>query len=306
MRPSYIGTFNPSLKLLILLALVISSFFVVFLIGTGFSMLIFGRDVLDSLVLDSHDLDESSLAILKYFQVVNQIGVFIVPALIFAWLDSTSLKRYLRLNLRSDIRFYVLGILIIFTVLPFINWVLEINSDIIFPRWLDSLEHWLKQMEEEAALITEAFLKTDKVSGLLMNLFIVAFLASVAEELLFRGVLVKLFAEWTGNVHLGVAIPALIFSALHLQFYGFVGRFILGVILGYLFVRSGTLWVPILVHFVNNAMAVIISFLSVKGMIKIDVESFGATEDTLLILASFLVSFGIMLYIRHLGKRLYG
>ena len=303
MKPSYIGPFHPSLKLLILLALVIASFFVVFLFGTGISLIIFGRDVLDSLNLDPGNLTDSSVSILKYFQIVNQVGVFIVPAILFAWLNDKDIKGYLRLSFKIDIRFYILGILIIFTLLPLVNWLLEINNDLVLPRSLDGLEQWFREMEEEAALITEAFLKTETITGLVYNLFIVAFLASVAEELLFRGVLVRVFTEWTGNIHAGVILPAVLFSALHLQFYGFLPRVVLGVVLGYLFVRSGSLMVPVLVHFVNNGLAVFIAFLSNRGLINMDVESFGATDNVLLILASLLISFFIMSVIRHLGKR---
>jgi hypothetical protein len=117
-------------------------------------------------------------------------------------------------------------------------------------------------------------------------------------------VLVRVFAEWTGNVHLGVIIPAILFSALHLQFYGFLPRMVLGIVLGYLFVRSGSLMVPVVVHFVNNGLAVIIAFLSNRGAISMDIESFGATDNVILILASLLISFFIMIVIRHFGKRM--
>jgi membrane protease YdiL (CAAX protease family) len=303
MKPSYIGPFHPSLKLLILLALVIASFFIVFLFGTGIAMLIFGTDVLQDISLESSDLDPSSVAILKYFQIINQVGVFIVPALLFAWLNDKDVSGYLRMDFKVNIRFYILGILVIFTMLPLVSWLLEINGDLVLPRSLDALELWLRQMEEEAATITEAFLDTSSFVGFLYNLFIIALLASLAEEFLFRGVLVRLFTEWTKNVHLGVVIPALLFSALHLQFYGFLPRFLLGVVLGYLFVRSGTIWVPVLVHFVNNGMAVLLAFLSKRGLITTDIESFGATENVYLILGSLVVSFLIMIYIRILGKR---
>lgn len=303
MKPSYIGPFHPSLKLLILLALVIASFFIVFLFGTGIAMLIFGIDVLQDISLESSDLDPSSVAILKYFQIINQVGVFIVPAFLFAWLNDKDVSGYLRMDFKVNIRFYILGILVIFTMLPLVSWLLEINGDLVLPRSLDALELWLRQMEEEAATITEAFLDTSSFVGFLYNLFIIALLASLAEEFLFRGVLVRLFTEWTKNVHLGVVIPALLFSALHLQFYGFLPRFLLGVVLGYIFVRSGTIWLPVLVHFVNNGMAVLLAFLSKRGLITTDIESFGATENVYLILGSLVVSFLIMIYIRILGKR---
>ena len=123
----------------------------------------------------------------------------------------------------------------------------------------------------------------------MVNLLMVAVLAAVGEELIFRGILVKLFREWTGNIHLAVIIPALLFSTLHLQFYGFFGRLALGIILGYLFVWSGSLWVPIAVHFLNNAMAVIVSSLDHRGLISTDLESFGSSQNIYVIAGSFLL-----------------
>jgi hypothetical protein len=127
----------------------------------------------------------------------------------------------------------------------------------------------------------------------------VAVLAAIGEELIFRGLLQRLFLEWTRNVHVAVFISAFIFSAFHLQFYGFFGRLVLGLILGYLFVWTGSLWVPIAVHFVNNAMAVIVSFLDARGVIATDLENFGSSRNYLVITGSFLLMVFILLLIRY-------
>ena len=63
------------------------------------------------------------------------------------------------------------------------------------------------------------------------------------------------------------------FSAIHFQFFGFVPRFILGLIFGYLFFWSSTLWLPVISHFINNAVPVIMSYI--QGM-----EKFNALSDT--------------------------
>jgi len=303
MTPSYITGFHPSLKLMVLIVLVISSFLLVFLIGTGIGMIFFGTDIIESLTMDSEGIDKRSLAILKYFQVVNQIGVFIIPALIFAWLNDRRVEGYLKLNPVTNVRFYIIGVVVLFTTLPFINWLIDLNNNIDLPSYMETVETWFRQMEEEAMRLNEAFLNTTKLGGLIVNLFMIALLASVGEELIFRGILVRIFVEWTKNVHLGVVISAILFSALHLQFYGFLPRFVLGLVLGYLFIRSGTLWVPILVHFVNNAMAVVLTYLSNKGIIDLDLESLGSTENVWIIIITVVISFGIMMYSRVLGKK---
>src|SRR5207344_1198984 len=103
--------------------------------------------------------------------------------------------------------------------------------------------------------------KGTSVLSLAINLFIIAFLPALGEELFFRGMMQKLFSQLTKNNHLAIIITSIIFSAIHLQFYGFLPRMVLGIFLGYLLVWSGSLWLPILAHFVNNASAVLFTFL---------------------------------------------
>jgi membrane protease YdiL (CAAX protease family) len=162
----------------------------------------------------------------------------------------------------------------------------------------------MRNSENTAQKLTDAFLAANTWGGLLINMVMVAVLAAVGEELIFRGILVRLFREWTGNVHLAVIIPALLFSALHLQFYGFFGRLVLGIILGYLLVWSGSLWVPITVHFLNNAMAVVVSFLDQRGLISTDLESFGSSQNIYIIIVSFILMIFTMSMI-HLHEKGY-
>ena len=94
----------------------------------------------------------------------------------------------------------------------------------------------MKQSEESAAKITSLFLKVDSISGLIYNLLLIAFLPAFGEELLFRGTLQPLLKEQTGNKVAGIVLAAVIFSALHMQFYGFLPRMMMGVYFGFLFV----------------------------------------------------------------------
>ena len=108
----------------------------------------------------------------------------------------------------------------------------------------------------------------------------VAVLPAIGEELLFRGVIQKIFINWTKNAHWGIWISAILFSAMHLQFYGFVPRMLLGVAFGYLLVWSGSMWLPIAAHFFNNGIAVIAMYLIDKGLLSPEVETFGTTSDS--------------------------
>jgi membrane protease YdiL (CAAX protease family) len=186
------------------------------------------------------------------------------------------------------------SLLLVFAILPFISWVGELNGQINFPEALEWLENWFRNMEDEASTLTEAFLSTTSLGGLVVNLLIIAVLAALGEEFIFRGIILRLFKEWTGNTHFAVIVSAVLFSALHMQFFGFAPRIILGLVLGYLFVWSGSLWLPIIYHFINNAMAVLVAFLDARGMIQSDYEEFGASDMTWVILGSFIFSLGLM------------
>jgi len=280
---------SPPLRILALIMVMIVTFLVVLALGVALSIPFFGRGLLDNLAaLTDYSVPRTIFA-LKYFQVVNQIGVFIAPAILFVILTDDNFLGYLRLD-RGNKRFSVIfGFMVLIVSLPFINWLVHINSAMHLPEFLSGVERWMRGAEENAAKLTDAFLATSSWGGLMFNLLMIAVLAAVGEELIFRGILVRLFRDWTRNVHLAVFIPALLFSALHLQFYGFFGRLVLGVILGYLFVWSGSLWVPIIVHFLNNSMAVILSFLEQRGITDTDIDSFGSSQNCYVITASFLM-----------------
>lgn len=127
------------------------------------------------------------------------------------------------------------------------------------------------------------------ITDLIFNLLLVAVLAGLGEELFFRGILQKIFGEWR-NAILAIWMAAFIFSAIHLQFYGFFPRMLLGAFFGYLLFWSGNLWLPILAHTVNNGLAVLFYYLKFNGVKMPDLDTIG-TGDTLYLAAiSFVVT----------------
>ena len=281
--------FHPFMKILALVMVMIITFLVVLAVGVGFSIPFFGMDLLEGAAVLTDYSNPRTVELLKYLQVVNQFGVFILPAILFVVLTDDNFPGYLNLN--NGFRRFSLffGIILLVVSMPFIGWLLELNSGIHLPAALSRVEDWMRASEDTAERLTEAFLSTASWKGFFFNLTMIAVFAAIGEELIFRGILVRLFNEWTGNIHLAVLIPALLFSALHLQFYGFFGRLVLGIILGYLFVWSGSLWVPIIVHFINNAMAVVVSFMDQRGIITADLKTFGTSQNNGVIVGSFLL-----------------
>ncbi len=157
-------------------------------------------------------------------------------------------------------RMLLFTMLIYIVSLPSVSIMTQLNNSIVFPEFLSGLEAKFKQMEESAKAVTDTFLSGTSAFDIFINILIVAVAAAIVEEVFFRGALQKLLSSWFKNGHMAVWVTAFIFSAIHLQFYGFVPRLFMGAVLGYLFYYSKNLWVPIFYHFVNNAFVVVSNY----------------------------------------------
>mgnify|MGYP000943122856 CR=1 FL=1 len=294
---------KPYLKLLYFLLTVICCVFLINIFGMVLAVPFFGKSFMDSLSVLNDYSDSIVIVKLKYLQVVNQFALFIVPVLIFALFADNSVARYLKLNRKIKVLPLLFAVCIIFAGLPLINWLSEINRNMSLSERYSWLEQWMRDSENQASDITDAFLRSAGYGDLLINFLVIAILPALGEEFFFRGVLQRLFSEWFKNAHAGIIITALLFSAFHMQFFGFLPRFLLGMFLGYLFYWSGTLWLPIIVHFLNNGLAVAVAFLSARGIFDISYETFGSSNNWYVILGSgFVVSVMIVL-LNKTGRR---
>ena len=271
---------KPLSQLMFLIFVVIACFLAFMVISLVIAIPLFGLDSMMSIpTIEELDSPES-IRILKYFQVIQSIGIFIIPPFILGWLFHGKISEYLYLDKPVNFSSVVLVLVLSFAASPFVNLIGEINANMQLPGWLSGVENWMKNTEDKAAEITEAFLKVETVGGLAFNIFMIAFLPAIGEELLFRGVIQRIFTNWTRNYHWGIWISALLFSALHLQFYGFIPRMFLGVLFGYLLVLSGSMWLPIIAHFINNAVAVVAMYMIDKELLSPEIEEIGSTADS--------------------------
>jgi len=273
-------TMKPLSQFMFSIFVIIVSFLAFMILSMGLAIPLFGLDSMLSIPTIGDLNDPESIRILKYFQVVQSIGIFIVPPFILGWLYHGKIIEYLCLNKSVNFVSVLLVLVISFAASPFINFIGEMNANMHFPGWLSGVEDWMKNAEEQAAELTEAFLKVETTGGLLFNIFMIAFLPAIGEELLFRGVIQRIFINWTKKIHWGIWISAILFSALHLQFYGFVPRMFLGVLFGYLLVWSGSIWLPIIAHFINNGVAVVAMYLIDKDLLSPEIEEIGTKADS--------------------------
>jgi len=195
--------------------------------------------------------NRNAINLLKWLQAGSSLIFFLLPAFLYAVFTFRD-KYFYFLGFRKAERtsMYGLGILCILVAFPFVFWLGELNQKIPLPEWMTGAE-------TETMKLLEAMLKVNHPMDIVINVFIIAVLPAICEELCFRGALQRILIHCTKSPWAGIIITAILFSALHLQFQGFLPRMFLGIVLGALYWYSGSLWTSILAHFVNNAVQVI-------------------------------------------------
>lgn len=236
----------------------------------------------------------NNIDMLKLGQGISSALMFIAPPLILYAFTRNQPMREIGFRKPNSAWMLLIGVALMFVSLPLTNLLTDWNEKMNFGSAFESLEAMLKQMEDAAGDLTERMLQVDTVWGLLVNLLFIALIPAIGEELTFRGMLQQALHRGCKNAHVAVFLSAFIFSFVHFQFYGFLPRLFLGLILGYLFYYSGSLWTSILMHFVNNGAAVVVAYLEHKGLTDVDYEHFGATSNVWLLLLSLVVTVGLI------------
>lgn len=233
-----------------------------FMLGALMSKVIFGVDAMnDPNVFTSFNDDPKIVNALKLLQVTITLAGMLIPAWFFPKAIEQQPAIFLKLKGKIAAFHLLCALGITFLSIPFISWLIEMNARLQLPESWAALEASLKASEEAAAELTKAFTASASISDLFLNLIVVAIIPAIAEELLFRGALQHFFTFCFKNIHVAVMISAALFSAFHGQIYGFMPRWVLGILLGYLFAYSGSVWPGVLVHFLNNAMALVIPYV---------------------------------------------
>jgi hypothetical protein len=284
---------KPSTQLLFTALIIIISWLIVMILSIALGWLFFGINLAEMQQLIQNASNPKNIVVLKFFQTFQSIGVFIIPPFLIAWLFYENPAEFLKFDKKPGVRSVLFVIAIVLVANPFINFLSELNEKLSLPGWMSTIETWMQNSEHQADQLTKAFLATTSLSDLLANIAMIGILPALGEELLFRGIIQQLLKKKIGNAHAAIWISAAIFSALHMQFFGFLPRLVLGAMFGYMLEWSGTLWLPILAHFVNNATAVIAYYLSKKGLIGIDIDKTGTTSNgsSYLVIASILFLF---------------
>ncbi|GAB4331568.1 MAG: hypothetical protein Kow00127_23480 [Bacteroidales bacterium] len=236
------------------------------------------------------------VGMLRFMQLFSQLGLFVVPAIVYGWLMNRQPIRYLKLDVTPGLFFSFLSLTALILFIPAVNRMVVINEQMSLPGWLSGLESWMRWQEDQAAQLTGAFLEDGSVGGFLANLLIIGAMAAIGEEFLFRGVFIRLFHSTLRNIHAAVFLSAFLFSALHLQFFGFFPRLVLGILFGYLFIWSGSLLLPVILHFIFNSITIVGAWFYARGMSRVPVDDLGTGFPDSVVISS-LALFTVVMYL---------
>ncbi len=228
-------------------------------------------------LLGLHIWEGGSREYLLFVQSFSQIGMYLIPGLLFALLIQKPSFSFLTPQKQQKAAYFLFPTLAWIFILPFISWSNFYCEQIHFPEALQHLEERMRATELQLEQLMNGLLNVSSWSGLTVNLLCIALLPALAEEFFFRGSLQSLFLSKTKRIHLSVWITAIIFSFIHFQFYGFIARTLLGALLGYAFAYSGSIWAPVCIHFLNNAMAVTLDFLHRNEYMQISPDQIDQT-----------------------------
>lgn len=259
---------------------------IIFIIGTCFLLgqMISAVLFLNSGITEIASIDPDNpqqIAMFKAAHFFSSFLSFVVPALLIAWLVYRNPWRRLMLVGKLDIVWFIVPLICLFVALPWLNYLIQWNESIRFPDAWSGLYDSFRQSEDLAKHMTDIMLTGNTATGLFLNILLIALLPALGEELLFRGVIQSFLKDATRNAHIAIWLTALIFSAIHFQFFGFFARLILGAFFGYLVLWSGSLWPAIAAHFFNNALAVVAHYYMEQGLITEQTAEFGSQASDL-------------------------
>lgn len=229
------------------------------------------------------------------FQGITALGGFMVSAVLFIKLVERQPFKILNPKPHPRALNFLLASVIFIAVMPFSSALIEWNVHLEFPSFMHEFEQWARAKEARLAELTFFLIKFQDWSTFLLGLLVIGILPGIGEELIFRGILQRNMAQYF-SAHLAIVLSAAIFSAIHLQFYGFFPRMFLGILLGYLYFWSGNLWIPIWAHILNNSFTLLMVYLYQQGIITYNLMQIKAMPWYWVLFSVLITSAGLYLF----------
>ncbi len=261
------------IKILILVAIMIGCalFGSALLLGLAFMG---GMDLTASMDIFNAVTDTALRPYIKAGIGLNHLAMFSLSAVLFAyWIKREKWKSYFQ-TLPVDFDLLFKFVIVLFLAYPLIGVSALALEQIDLPQWMDS-------MDEESIDSLMKMLQMDGIGDLIVNLIIIALIPAIGEELLFRGVIQNELVKKIKNPHVAIFLASAIFSGFHMQIQGFLPKLIIGLVLGYAYYWTKSIWYPMVIHFVNNGLQTVLLFF-VGDQLEMTKEA--AEEPNILVL----------------------
>lgn len=260
-----------------------------------FGILVFSGlgNLVNYLAFNTMNMNEAAnpAAFVRVSQTFTSVGIFLVPALLFAFCTD---KKWFHYNACDQKPHYLLvnvTLLLSIVILPVVAALAGWNESMHLPQSLSKVEAWMQKMEEDASFLMRLMTFKHSYGTLVANIFVLALVPAVCEEFMFQGTIQRFLHKRKLNPHFCIWLTAFIFSTIHLQFFGFIPRFLLGAYLGYLYYWSRSLWLPILAHFLHNALSILVTFtLEGRGVLVDEVKISDMPGSTVMLITCSLVA----------------
>jgi membrane protease YdiL (CAAX protease family) len=247
---------KPGFQFLIFSGLFIVILIVCNLVGAGIASLFFGfNEVMDVANLKLNSPHTST--ILWILQTAGTTLPILATPIVFAAAVVNDVPGYIKPSFRFSWKLLLIVLAVMFISFPAIEFLSNLNQKMVLPTWLK----WMRESEDSAEKAMEVMLNMKTIWAVVFDVIFIGLVPAIVEEFMFRGVLQTIFVRWTKNVHIAVWTTAILFSAFHMEFFGFLPRLLLGAVLGYFVAWSGSIWPAVWGHFINNATDVILTYL---------------------------------------------
>lgn len=291
MKSSILKQLGPGTQLMMLMLLIFVSLFVMQI--TAFLVIrpLYGVNIFESTDMLMAMEDQESININKIIQVFYQLGMFLIPALIFAKLFGEEEKSFFNYEEKQKWNIWFIAGLLFLVAVPLVNFLHHLNLQI-------PLSKELVDSDVKSSELIFKFLGGQGIAEILVNVFVFALIPAIGEELIFRGVILRQLALSTKNMHIAVWVSAAFFSFIHGEATVFIPRFLMGAALGYLYVWRGNIGLNILAHFMNNIISILLINFILNDQIDVYYDTIGAhREDAVLLSVSILLVAGAMFYL---------
>ncbi len=256
------------IRVLLMFSMFMFNMGVISFMATRLAELLFGIEdasaILQGTLSQPGDVD-----VFLFIQGLTSIGGFVLTSMMFAVLETGEFKNRLGLTVPVALKLIAVTIVAIITAQFFIEFLVSINKLIPLPSSLSFLAEYQQKTEE----LTNAMMSFKDVGHFITTTIVMAVIPAIGEEFFFRGLLLGGLLRGKVNAVLSIILTGIIFSLSHFEYNNLIAIAALGSFLGYLYYISGSLWLPIIAHFTNNFLAVLLKFLFNLGYISEDVAN---------------------------------